>query len=257
MTSHPESKRRLDTEPRPQTQQHTQRKVKLKSKKKLSPVSKQKPKSAIPVKEPQKKVRLAVPWANKGNVSDKYWDIVSRQTESVWGNQIPGRANRPMTVASENQLDRIYTPEEDFELPEFEERVGERGKRGLSQPKSHKFLTKLGGKLAQTEDLFKLEPTEFKDIPGVQGALTNELRIQKQLKKTLTIFTDYNVDDYAKKTIPKTARLVSAKVKSSKEPQRELRPVSSYVKKQQLKHEQKVPRIDIAESRRPMSALPR
>lgn len=259
MTSHPESKQRSEMEGRPQTQQHTRRKAKAKDGKALPDVARQKPKSAVPVKETRKRVRLALPWTNKGNVSDKYWDLASRQSEVLWGGQVPGKPSRPMTVASVNQLGTPFPidEEENAGAADLEER-GEERRRGMSQPKSYKFLAKLGGNLAFTEDLLKSEPTEFKDAPGFQGTLTAGLAVEKKRKKTLTIFTDYNVDDYAKRTTPKTARLVSAKVKSSKEPNlRELRPVSSYLKKQQQRFEAKVPRVEIPEPRRPMSALPR
>ena len=209
-TSHPNTKSRAELGGRPQTQQVTKRTSNSKSARVLPAVNREKPKSAVPVKEAQFRIRLALPWTNQCDVSNKYWDIISRQTEAVWGNQIPGRPKRPMTATSANQLGWIRNNDEafgsNFVLPTFEEKPPdqEQSRPGTTQPKSYGFLARLGGNIAQTNHLLKSEPDANKDIPGLpgfQGTLMMGLGLAKERKKTLTIFTDYNVDDLDRKSV--------------------------------------------------------
>lgn len=85
-------------EGRPQTQHKSKRSHNTRSNQQLPPVHTRALKSATPRKPVQNQIRMAVPGSQQFDVSGKYWDIVSKQTEALLGNQAPGKQKRPMTA---------------------------------------------------------------------------------------------------------------------------------------------------------------
>ncbi len=83
---------------RPQTHQLSKRGANARSNQALPPVRQKKPQSALPLRAPQTQVRMAFPGAQQFDVSGKYWDIVSKQTEAQIGNLVPTKTRRPMTA---------------------------------------------------------------------------------------------------------------------------------------------------------------
>ncbi len=280
-TTHPGSRPEIEApELRPQTHQMSKRNAGTKSSQVLPPVNQKKPKSALPLKAPQ--IRMAIPGMQQYDVSGKHWEIVSKQTEALLGNQAPGKltkrpmtaypaSNKPFTRGSEDPIMSSSRP-----LQSFEEKLQEeaRSRAGPLQPKPFSFLSKLGGNVTHAGSLVKPESQpglelEMETDPQRQqltkvatmpvwgpGVVTAEVEIGQERKELLTIFTNYDVDDYVKEARKKPAsRLVSAQARMKGEG---ARPISSYVKKSQPRIELKSHDVPFppAASKRPFSAFP-
>jgi len=252
----------------------------MKSGQVLPQIKEKKPKSALPlIRTPQTEIRMAVPGMNKNDVSSKYWDMASRQTEAILGNQVPQKSSRrPMTAfpvqqsnakgflrASEDPIISSETP-----LETFEERLKEeaRSRAGPLQPKPFSFLSKLGGNITHAESLVKADQGEIlgqqmaslPELPKVSTlpaygprVVNEEIELDQERKQLLTIFTNYDVDDYTKKKLP--SRLVSAQTRTKGELDKASRPISSYQKPNQHKIGSKMQKIE--GSKRPFSAFPK
>ena len=281
-TSHPDSRPAAEVEGRPQTHQVAKRTLNTRSNQMLPPVDKKKPQSALPLRAPQ--IRMAVPGGQPYDISGKYWDMASKQTEVLLGNQVPSKTSkRPMTAYPPNKpwirgsedLAMSRSP-----LQTFEERLKEDDRTGPLQPKPFSFLSKLGGNTTHAESLVKSvtgaalphraagsqELLNMATMPAwatAGGVVTEEVEMGEKQKQLITIFTSYDVDDYVKeaKRRPHT-RLVSAqsRPKESIEKGGAGRPMSSYAKKSQAKIELKPPAMMAAaagSSKRPFSAFPK
>ena len=156
-------------EGRPQTHHSYNRNAKFKLGRMLSTAKRSKETNSF-ARPPSSQVRIAALNMNQSNVSDKHWDIISKQNESnLEKQQVIEKRERPGTTCS---LHKSTDPVRHV--------IQEKSKEGVKvfQAKPCDFLLKLGGNTAVTDYQLESEPLEIfkatvrrsfiKDCPWIQ-----------------------------------------------------------------------------------------